>query len=113
WIPLVHLASYIFQNQIFNKEKYITDLNIVVAQCLNQLVTLTAQWTNKPKFHMLTHLPHSVDQFGPPSLFLTEKMEAQNGTTWAALVKSNHHAPGKDISNMFNNERLVRLLCSG
>ncbi|KAH9824994.1 hypothetical protein DFH28DRAFT_878607 [Melampsora americana] len=40
-------------------------------------------------------------------------MEAQNGTTRAASVKSNHHAPGKDISNTFNNERLVRMLCSG
>ncbi|KAH9807975.1 hypothetical protein DFH28DRAFT_1199728 [Melampsora americana] len=113
WISLVHLASYIFQNQIFNKEKYLSDLKIVVARFLSQLVALTAQWTNKPKFHMLTHLPDSVDRFGPPSLFLTEKMEAQNGTTRAASVKSNHHAPGKDIANTFNNERLVRMLCSG
>ncbi|KAH9812787.1 hypothetical protein DFH28DRAFT_898348, partial [Melampsora americana] len=113
WISLVHLASHIFQNQIFNKEKYISDLKIVVARFLSQLVALTAQWTNKPKFHMLTHLPDSVDRFGPPSLFLTEKMEAQNGTTRAASVKSNHHAPGKDIANTFNNERLVRMLCSG
>lgn len=113
WIALVHLASYIFQTRIFNKEEYLSDLKIVVARFLNRLVALTAQWTNKPKFHMLTHLPHSVDRFGPPPLFLTDKMEAQNGPTRAASVKSNHHAPGKDISNSFNNERLVRLLCSG
>ncbi|KAH9810402.1 hypothetical protein DFH28DRAFT_932887 [Melampsora americana] len=113
WISLVHLASYIFQTQIFNKHSYITDLKIVVARFLNQLVRLTAQWTNKPKFHMLTHLVLSVDRFGPASLFMTEKMESQNGVMRKASVQSNHHAPGKDISNAFNNERLLRMLISG
>ncbi|KAH9812611.1 hypothetical protein DFH28DRAFT_1177059 [Melampsora americana] len=113
WISLAHLSSYIFQTWIFHKQAYLSDLKIVVARFLNQLVHLTAQWTNKPKFHMLTHLSFSVDRFGPPSLFLTEKMEAQNGVTRIASVHSNRHAPGKDISNTFNNRRLVRMLISG
>ncbi|KAH9807688.1 hypothetical protein DFH28DRAFT_1202845, partial [Melampsora americana] len=92
---------------------YLSDLNVVVARFLSQLVHLTAQWTNKPKFHMLTHLTFSVDRFGPPSLFLTEKMEAQNGVTRIASVHSNRHAPGKDITNTFNNRRLLRMLISG
>ncbi|KAH9809499.1 hypothetical protein DFH28DRAFT_1133401 [Melampsora americana] len=113
WISLAHLSSYIFQTRIFDKQKYLSDLKIVVARFLNQLVHLTAQWTNKPKFHMLTHLSFSVDRFGPPNLFLTEKMEAQNGVTRIASVHSNRHAPGKDISNTFNNRRLLRMLLSG
>ncbi|KAH9809143.1 hypothetical protein DFH28DRAFT_906417, partial [Melampsora americana] len=113
WISLVHLSSYIFQTRIFDKQDYISALKTVVPRFLHQLVRLTAQWTNKPKFHMLTHLAFSVDRFGPPSLFLTEKMEAQNGVTRNASVHSNHHAPGKDIANRFNDERLTRMLISG
>ncbi|KAH9820292.1 hypothetical protein DFH28DRAFT_1218255 [Melampsora americana] len=113
WIALVHLASLVLQNTIFNKETYIRDLKIVIHRFLNRLVGINAQWTNKPKFHILTHLAVSVERFGPPSLFATEKMEAQNGVTRAASVHSNRHAPGKDIANRFNDERLLRMLVSG
>ncbi|KAH9809107.1 hypothetical protein DFH28DRAFT_1191574 [Melampsora americana] len=113
WIALVHLASLIFQTAIFNKQTYIQDLKIVIHRFLHALVGINAQWTNKPKFHILTHLAVSVERFGPPGLFATEKMEAQNGVTRAASVHSNRHAPGKDIGNRFNDERLLRMLISG
>ncbi|KAH9824165.1 hypothetical protein DFH28DRAFT_1091835 [Melampsora americana] len=113
WILLVHLASLVFQTRIFNMGVYLSELKIVVARFLKQLVALNAQWTNKPKFHMLTHLPYCVERFGPPSLFATEKMESQNGVTRIASVHSNRHSPGKDIANRFNDERLLRMLISG
>ncbi|KAH9820345.1 hypothetical protein DFH28DRAFT_885378, partial [Melampsora americana] len=94
-------------------QKYLSNLKLAVAQFLKQLISLTAQWTDKPKFHMLTHLNLSVDRFGPPPLFPTNKMESTNGVTRQASVHSNHHAPGKDISNTFNNARLLRMLVSG
>ncbi|KAH9814114.1 hypothetical protein DFH28DRAFT_972285 [Melampsora americana] len=113
WIALVHLASLILQTSIFNKRSYLIDLKIVVHRFLNRLVGINAQWTNKPKFHILTHLAVSVKRFGPPCLFATEKMEAQNGVTRAASIHSNRHAPGKDIANRFNDKRLMRMLLSG
>ncbi|KAH9811537.1 hypothetical protein DFH28DRAFT_900388 [Melampsora americana] len=113
WIALAHLASLIFQTRILNKDSYLRDLQTIISRFLNRLVALTAQWTNKPKFHILTHLPYSVERFGPPSLFSTEKMESQNRVTRAASVHSNRHAPGKDIANRFNDERLLRILVSG
>ncbi|KAH9815307.1 hypothetical protein DFH28DRAFT_969339 [Melampsora americana] len=113
WISLVHLASLVFQTRIFDMDVYLSDLKIVVARFLKQLVALNAQWTNKPKFHMLTHLPYCVERFGPPSLFATEKMESQNGVTRIASVHSNRHSPGKDIANRFNDARLLRMLISG
>ncbi|KAH9808248.1 hypothetical protein DFH28DRAFT_998033 [Melampsora americana] len=80
WIALVHLASLILQTRIFNKDSYMHDLKIVIHRFLNRLVGINAQWTNKPKFHILTHLALSVERFGPPCLFATKKMEAQNET---------------------------------
>ncbi|KAH9820031.1 hypothetical protein DFH28DRAFT_885450, partial [Melampsora americana] len=113
WIHLVHLASLVFQTRIFDMGVYLADLKIVVGRFLKQLVALNAQWTNKPKFHMLTHLPYCVERFGPPTLFSTEKMESQNGVTRIASVHSNRHSPGKDIANRFNDERFLRMLISG
>lgn len=113
WISLAHLASYVFQTQIFDKEAYRWDVKTVVARFLNQLVRLNAQWTNKPKFHMLTHLSSSIDRFGPLSLYTTEKLEGYNGVTRIASVHSNRHAPGRDIANAYNNDRLVKMLLSG
>ncbi|KAH9807795.1 hypothetical protein DFH28DRAFT_1001874 [Melampsora americana] len=113
WIALVHLASLILQTRIFCKVSYLQDLKILIHRFLNRLVGINAQWTNKPKFHILTHLAVSVERFGPPCLYATEKMEAQNGVTRAASIHSNRHAPGKDIANRFNDERLMRMLLSG
>ncbi|KAH9808219.1 hypothetical protein DFH28DRAFT_910396, partial [Melampsora americana] len=91
---------------------YLSDLKIVVEQFL-KLGVLNAQWTNKPKFHMLTHLPYCVERFGPPSLFATKKMESQKGVTCIASVHSNCHSPGKDIANRFNDKRLLWMLILG
>ncbi|KAG0146733.1 hypothetical protein CROQUDRAFT_16638, partial [Cronartium quercuum f. sp. fusiforme G11] len=55
---------------------------------LHETVKLNAMWTNKPKFHILTHLPDSIALFGPASLFVTEKFESYNANTHSALVHS-------------------------
>ncbi|KAI8448895.1 hypothetical protein BY996DRAFT_8690301 [Phakopsora pachyrhizi] len=53
-----------------------------------KLISASAQWANKPKFHMLIHLSQSIARFGPASLFATEKLESYNGVV--AIFKQNH-----------------------
>lgn len=113
WTTLAHLSSYAFQNEILDKTKHISELKVVAARFLCQLIRLTAQWSNKPKFHMLTHLALSVERFGPAPLYATQKMESYNGVTRIASVHSNRHSPRRDIANTANNERLLRMLLSG
>lgn len=62
---------------------------------------------------MLTHLASSIERFGPPSLSTTETFEGYNGVTRNASVHSNRQAPGRDIANSYNNERLLKILLSG
>jgi hypothetical protein len=38
----------------------------------------TPQWFNKPKFHILVHLPAHIRRFGPAILFATEAFESFN-----------------------------------
>lgn len=113
WTLLAHLGSYIFQTKITNKEKYLSELKVVTNQFLNTLIHQTAQWTNKPKVHMLTHLAYSIQRFGPASLFSTEKEESYNGNVREASVHSNRQSPGRDIANTFNDLRLLKTLLTG
>ncbi|KAH9815821.1 hypothetical protein DFH28DRAFT_927727 [Melampsora americana] len=83
WTALVHLGSYIFQAELTNMCTYLTNLKKLVNIFLGHLIRWTAQWTNKPKFHMLVHLVHSIDRFGPLSLVATQKFESFNGTITA------------------------------
>ncbi|KAH9812707.1 hypothetical protein DFH28DRAFT_1061525, partial [Melampsora americana] len=55
WIALAHLAPYIFQTEITNIDLYLRELACLIEIFLKSIVELTAQWCNKPKFHMLIH----------------------------------------------------------
>lgn len=113
WLLLGRLCSYVFQTVILDMKVYLAELNVAVHCFLHHLISMTGQWTNKPKFHMLTHLVDSVERFGPPSLVSSERFESHNGVTRAASVHSNHLSPGRDIATSRNNERLLRALLSG
>lgn len=113
WLLLGRLCSYVFQTAISDMKTYLEELKVSVNCFLNHLTSMTGQWTNKPKFHMLTHLVDSVERFGPPSLVSSERFESHNGVTRAASVHSNHLSPGRDIATSRNNERLLRALLSG
>jgi hypothetical protein len=60
WSSLCHLGSLIFQTHIDDMETYIPDLKNHIDIFLNHLIQDSAQWSNKPKFHMLLHLPESI-----------------------------------------------------
>lgn len=113
WSLLGHLGSYAFQTTIIDKQKYVAELRVVIDRVVHKLIGISGQWTNKPKFHHLLHLPDSIDLFGPATLFATEKFESYNAVLRAASVHSNRQAPGRDIGNTFLNYRLLRILLSG
>ncbi|KAH9818447.1 hypothetical protein DFH28DRAFT_1152318 [Melampsora americana] len=113
WLTLTHLAPYVFQTEITDVEKYIKDLERHIEMFLKAILQLSAQWCNKPKFHMLVHLSSSICRFVPPSLFATENFEGYNGNTQNHSIHSNHRSPGRDIANSSNNHRLTRSITSG
>ncbi|KAI7934480.1 hypothetical protein MJO28_016995 [Puccinia striiformis f. sp. tritici] len=80
---------------------------------LFQIAKSSAQWVNKPKLHMLLHLPASIMRFGPGSLFATEKFESYNSVLRNASIHSNRRSPGHDIAVTFANFRIIRHILSG
>jgi len=73
----------------------------------------TNRWFNKPKFHIILHLPTHIRRFGPAILFATEAFESFNAVIRAKSVHSNRHAPTRDIARAFAQGNRIRDLLSG
>lgn len=85
----------------------------VIQNFLDATCALTPRWFNKPKFHIVLHLPEHVRRFGPPMLFATEGFESFNAVIRSHSVHSNHRAPSRDIATGMAHHNRVRHLLSG
>ncbi|OAV96041.1 hypothetical protein PTTG_02286 [Puccinia triticina 1-1 BBBD Race 1] len=112
WNSLCMLGTYIFETCIHDMVQYIADLRKHINIFLWHTINRSAQWINKPKFHMLIHLPESIERFGPACLFSTENFESFNSLLRTASVHSNRLHPGRDIALSFLNFQALRLLLS-
>jgi hypothetical protein len=113
WLSLSSLSSYAFQTHIDDMEDFQLNLQKHLSNFLCRIVRLTAQWVNKPKFHILLHLADAIRRFGPATLFATEKFESYNGVLRSASTHSNRQAPGRDIAIKFSDFNLMRFSLSG
>ena len=89
------------------------ELKATIEYFLNCMCCLTPRWFNKPKFHILVHLPEHIRRFGPPMLFATEGFESFNAIIRAHSVHSNRHAPSRDIAKSMAQCNRTRHLLSG
>ena len=83
-------------------------LRKAIDRFLNLTVKPTPRWFNKPKFHILLHLPEHVHLFGPAILFSTETFESFNAMIRDLSVHSNCQAPSRDIGRGFANMNRIR-----
>jgi hypothetical protein len=113
WFSLCYLSSVAFQTCIPDMETCIQGLELIIREFMYHISKMSGQWSNKPKVHMLLHLPQSIRQFGPASLFATEKFESYNGIVRTASIHSNRQAPSRDLAHSFANYQIERLLFSG
>jgi hypothetical protein len=113
WIALCKMCALIFQTRISNMDTYLEELTLHIHRFLRLIIQSNVQWVNKPKLHMLLHLPESIRRFGPASLFSTEKFEFYNGMLQKASVHSNRLSPSRDIAVTFANYSGLKFLVSG
>ncbi|KAL1671362.1 hypothetical protein EV122DRAFT_256544, partial [Schizophyllum commune] len=85
WMALSKVVPLVWQPEIDDMEQYIFD----------------AQWFNKPKFHMLVHLPEHIRRFGPAMLFATEGFESFNAIIRARSI----HTSRKFLSPWMEDTR--------
>ncbi|KAL1708926.1 hypothetical protein EV121DRAFT_276854 [Schizophyllum commune] len=113
WVSLSKLIPMIWQPIIEDLDEYLPLLRLEIHQFLLCTARWTAQWFNKPKFHILVHLPDHIRRFGPSILFATEAFESFNAVIRAKSVHSNRHAPSRDIALAFAQGNRLRHLISG
>ncbi|KAH8930587.1 hypothetical protein BT69DRAFT_1210241, partial [Atractiella rhizophila] len=113
WVALGRLGSLVWRPKVTSKETYINDLEAAIAFFLDSTASLTTQWFNKRKFHLLVHLADNVRRFGVPINYATEKFESYNGVVHLRSIFSNHQAPGVDIAASFSGYDRVRHIFSG
>ncbi|KAJ7270338.1 hypothetical protein C8J57DRAFT_1435474 [Mycena rebaudengoi] len=114
WTALSAVVTLVWQPHIPDLEKYSVELEEAIKHFLDCTCNLTLQWFNKPKFHVILHLPDHIRWFGPAMLFATEGFESFNAIIRACSVHSNRHAPSHDIaSRMAKGNRIRHLLNRG
>ncbi|KAE9398997.1 hypothetical protein BT96DRAFT_957440 [Gymnopus androsaceus JB14] len=113
WKALSALVTLVWQPQIHDVDEYIIELEKTIDYFLDATCRLTPRWFNKPKFHVLLHLPDHIRRFGPAMLFATESFESYNAIIRSRSVHSNRHAPSKDIAHAMARSNRVRHLLNG
>ncbi|KAJ3835357.1 hypothetical protein F5878DRAFT_628111 [Lentinula raphanica] len=101
WLALSALIPLVWQPVIADIEEYLPILQAAIDRFLNCAAEWTPRWFNKPKFHIIKHLPMHIRRFGPAMLYATEGFESFNAVIRDHSVHSNHQAPSRDIARGF------------
>ncbi|KAJ7590368.1 hypothetical protein C8J56DRAFT_859767 [Mycena floridula] len=113
WLALSSLIPLIWQPVIQNIDDHVH----LITERIEHLLECTARWTprwfNKPKFHIILHLPAHIRRFGPAILFATETFESFNALIRSLSVHSNRQAPSRDIARGFANQSRIQHILSG
>ncbi|KAI6137573.1 hypothetical protein BKA82DRAFT_4335007 [Pisolithus tinctorius] len=114
FLALSSLVPLVWQPCINNIDRHLADLRAAIDHFLNCTARWTPRWFNKPKFHILRHLPDHIQRFGPAILFATEGFESYNAIIRDHSIHSNRQAPSRDIARgMARCNRVRHLLSSG
>ncbi|KAJ7062390.1 hypothetical protein C8F01DRAFT_1285015 [Mycena amicta] len=114
WVALSAIVTLVWQPSIENIDTYIPELEAQIDHFLDCTCRLSLNWFNKPKFHVIVHLPTHIRRFGPAMLFATKGFEKFNAIIRSGNIHSNRHAPSRDIAaRMACGNRLRHLLSGG
>ncbi|KZV93208.1 hypothetical protein EXIGLDRAFT_749245 [Exidia glandulosa HHB12029] len=113
WLSLCDLSALVFRPVIENIDTYIPKLECAIDRFLEATALWNYQWFNKPKFHIILHLPLHIRRFGPAPLYATETFESFNHVIRLRSIHSNQHAPSLDIARAFSHLHAVRHILSG
>ncbi|KAJ4477736.1 hypothetical protein C8J55DRAFT_430734, partial [Lentinula edodes] len=113
WLALSALIPLVWQPVIHHLDSYLATLELAIDRFLHCTANWTPRWFNKPKFHIIKHLPMHIRRFGPAILYATEGFESFNAVIRDHSVHSNHQAPSRDIGRGFAHCSRIRHLLHG
>ncbi|KAL0577207.1 hypothetical protein V5O48_004773 [Marasmius crinis-equi] len=119
WVALSKLIPLIWQPEITDLPQYLSQLSqqITLETEIQNFLVHAAKWSirwfNKPKFHIIVHLPFHIRRLGPGILFATESFESYNAVIRCKSTHSNRQAPSRDIAFAFAQGNRIRHFLSG
>ncbi|KAF8490031.1 hypothetical protein JB92DRAFT_3090621 [Gautieria morchelliformis] len=114
WAALGTLVPMVWSPCIADLDKYLLMLSDAIKHFLACTASWTPRWFNKPKFHLLLHLPEHIRRLGPAILFATETFESYNAIIRAWSIHSNRQAPSRDIAQRAAHcHRICHLMSGG
>jgi len=69
WLALCRVAPLAFQHEIQDIDEFCIALAVSIRELLKATAQWSLDWFNKPKFHLLIHLPTHIRRFGPAPFF--------------------------------------------
>lgn len=126
WQPEIHdLKNHIVRFYSYSPSLILPLIPVLVfllsSNCLKNILNIfllkttqwNYQWFNKPKFHILVHLPNHICRFGPAVLFAMELFELYNAVICGKSIHSNWLALSRDIGLAFaQGNRIQHILSS-
>ncbi|KAI9102777.1 hypothetical protein DFS34DRAFT_692279 [Phlyctochytrium arcticum] len=112
WLALARMTRLIYQRSFYTQQ-HVIDVAEAIQQFLACAVNHSPRWLNKPKFHILLHIPRCMQLFGPPVLVAVERFEANNSVIRLSSCLSNRQSPSRDICETFERFSLLRHIVSG
>ncbi|KAH7887169.1 hypothetical protein F5I97DRAFT_1936657 [Phlebopus sp. FC_14] len=79
WLSLTSLVPLVWQPEISDIDEHIGAIHRAIDHFLDCTVHWILRWFNKPKFHIVKHLPLHIHHFGPAILFAIKGFESFNG----------------------------------
>ncbi|KAL0568669.1 hypothetical protein V5O48_013310 [Marasmius crinis-equi] len=113
WVALSKLIPLIWQPEITDLPQYLNTLESEIQNFLVHAAKWSIRWFNKPKFHIIVHLPFHIRRLGPGVLFATESFESYNAVIRCKSTHSNRQAPSRDIVFAFAQGNRIRHFLSG
>ncbi|KAI9103395.1 hypothetical protein DFS34DRAFT_671836 [Phlyctochytrium arcticum] len=113
WMSLANLVQLVFRRRYDANSGYLAEVDKAVRRVLSHNARLSLRWLNKPKFHLLLHLPACIERHGPAIIVATERFESNNHGIRDASYHSNRQAPSRDIGHQYDSRYVVQHVASG
>ncbi|ADV24221.1 hypothetical protein CNBL2670 [Cryptococcus gattii WM276] len=113
-LSIASLGAHLWFPVIKNLDKYINDLEILVANVQDLLDEINPDFiTKKPKVHYLCHVIRDVLRYGPVIHQATERHERFNSVVRGCTIRGNGQANSHDVAAWFAHAGICAHLVTG
>ncbi|AFR96230.1 hypothetical protein C343_04348 [Cryptococcus neoformans C23] len=113
-LSIASLGAHLWFPVIKNLDKYINDLEILVANVQDLLDEINPDFiTKKPKVHYLCHVTRDVLRYGPVIHQATERHERFNSVVRGCTIRGNGQANSHDVAAWFAHAGICAHLVTG